>query len=168
MSEKWRDVEDWPYRVSNWGRVCHRKTGNIRKTFMAGYKLGYVYVGLWNRPRHMNVAVHTLVAGAFIGPRPKGLEVNHKNGVKTVNYPNNLEYMTPSQNSKHAYKLGLSSVPRLKGEQNGRAKLSENDMKKIRDMYHSGGGYKQVELAEEFGVTQGLISKIIRKVVWKE
>ena len=48
---------------------------------------------------------HHLVAAAFLGPRPLGMQINHKNGIKTDNYFTNLEYVTPSQNSWHAYHI---------------------------------------------------------------
>lgn len=50
--------------------------------------------------------VHRLVATAFIGVN-NDLYVNHKNGNKLHNNPENLEYCTPSENSKHAHKMGL-------------------------------------------------------------
>lgn len=55
-------------------------------------------------------------------------------------------------------------VPR--GEQQGRAKLTEANVREIRALYAT-GKYKQQELADRFGVTQGLIGHIIRRVAWK-
>jgi hypothetical protein len=51
--------------------------------------------------------VHRIVAAAFIGPCPDGLEINHKNGIKLDNRAENLEYTTRSANMKHAYDSGL-------------------------------------------------------------
>lgn len=51
------------------------------------------------------------------------------------------------------------------GERNPSAKLSKSDVEKIRSMYAT-CKYSQVKLAEMFGVTQALISKIIRRDVW--
>ncbi len=48
------------------------------------------------------VNVHVLVAAAWIGPRPVGMHVNHKDGRKTNCRPSNLEYVTPSENQLHA------------------------------------------------------------------
>jgi hypothetical protein len=48
-----------------------------------------------------------LVAENFIGKRPKGYEINHKDGKKSNNRLNNLEWVTPKENYHHAVKLGL-------------------------------------------------------------
>ena len=42
----------------------------------------------------------------FIGTRPEGMVVNHKNGVKTDNRLENLEYITSRENTIHAFKMG--------------------------------------------------------------
>ena len=49
------------------------------------------------------------VAHAFIGVRPEGMQINHKNGIKTDNRVENLEYISPSDNLKHAVKMGLKT-----------------------------------------------------------
>lgn len=58
--------------------------------------------------RHQKL-VHRLVAWAFYGP-DNGRMVNHKNGIKTDNRPENLEYVTGQQNMIHAYATGLIDV----------------------------------------------------------
>ena len=57
--------------------------------------------------RFQYVRLHSLVAENTIGSRPIGLTVNHKDGNKLNNYPNNLEYVTRADNIKHAISLGL-------------------------------------------------------------
>jgi hypothetical protein len=65
--------------------------------------------------------VHEIVTAAFIGPRPAGLHINHKDGIKTHSWPANLEYVTLAENTRHAVRLGL--FPR--GERAHSAKLNE-------------------------------------------
>lgn len=56
--------------------------------------------------------MHQLVADAIYGPCPDGMQVNHKDGNKLNYAPSNLEYVTPSENSQHAYDTHLHIQPR--------------------------------------------------------
>lgn len=90
-------VNDKDYYVSNFGRVRHKD--KIIKLFK-----GYDYLSF-----DSNVSVHRCVAKAFI-PNPENLPiVNHKNGNKTDNRAENLEWTTISKNSLHSVNTGLVS-----------------------------------------------------------
>lgn len=52
-------------------------------------------------------SIHYLVARAVYGERPKGLVINHKDGNKLNNHPNNLEYCTINENIQHSMEIGL-------------------------------------------------------------
>jgi hypothetical protein len=56
------------------------------------------------------ISVHRLVVEAFIGSIPKGMHVNHKNGVKNDNRLQNLEIVTPAENVRH-YHLNRKPWP---------------------------------------------------------
>lgn len=101
---------------------------------------------------------HRLVWRAIVGPIPVGLVVNHKNGRKDDNGLSNLELETYSGNTKHAYRTGLIDEH---GERNPAAKLSDQDIAIIRNMY-AGGGYTMEKLGEMFGVRFQHISRVIR------
>lgn len=69
--------------------------------------IGYLCIRLSREGDRKNHLVHRLVARAFIGVCPDGLQVNHINGRKYDNRVENLEYVTRSENMLHAYALGL-------------------------------------------------------------
>ena len=64
---------------------------------------GYLRVKLNNQNRQ----IHSLIAECFLGKRPQGFTVNHKDGNKLNNRPDNLEYVTIADNIKHSIKYGM-------------------------------------------------------------
>ena len=64
---------------------------------------GYLRVKMNNKSHE----IHRIVAKFFIGERPNGMCVNHKDGNKLNNSPSNLEYVTIAENIHHAVKHGL-------------------------------------------------------------
>lgn len=121
MTEQWRAVVGYEstYEVSDLGNV--RRSGPAARNGRGrgggariGLQLkqhlvngGYQVVQLWQGGRPKTRLVHRLVAEAFIGPVLEGSEVNHKDGDKSNNCRSNLEYVTHSENNKHAYQTGL-------------------------------------------------------------
>lgn len=169
-TESWVAVKGYEglYEVSNLGRVrslprvweqCSR-IGTVYKHLARGKLLrpgltgaGYPSVVLG---RGHTRTVHQLVAEAFIGPRPKGQEVRHKNGVRTDARAANLEYGTRLDNIKDAMKHGTFWSGRDKTR-----KLPTSEIQQIRDLYRSGGlTYK--DIAHHYGVSSSAIGFIIR------
>ncbi len=177
MQEQWRPVplEEFKeaYEVSNLGRVRRTKGGRGRckagriMTQTHNYK-GYVAVHLhYGGHNKASVSVHRLVTGAFLGPCPSGYEVNHRNGVKDDNRAVNLEYVTPSQNSKHRHDvLGYPASPGAfkKGERHKMAKLTDRQVFEIKRLLRE--GIRQAEIARRFGVRPPNISKIANGQRW--
>lgn len=104
--EEWRPVPGWPgYDVSSLGRVrsVPRILGDGR---MAGGKVlrqrvdakGYAVTGLRSGASTRTVRVHVLVALAFLGPRPAGMQVLHRNDDHSRNGVADLRYGTPQAN----------------------------------------------------------------------
>lgn len=63
--------------------------------------LGYLQVSLVKEGIRYRKYVHVLVAEAFLGSKPKGLEVNHKDRNKSNNHVDNLEYISHRENVLH-------------------------------------------------------------------
>jgi hypothetical protein len=97
---------------------------------------------------------HALVALAFHGERPAGLEVGHRNGDGTDNRPGNLVYVDHAANEQMKSAHGTSSA----GTRNGNAKLTEALVAQIREAPDRRGIGRK--LAEEHGVSQATVSMI--------
>lgn len=102
---QWKSVptEFGQYEVSDLGDV-RRIDGKYLRPWLS---MGYPYVGLWNQGTQVKIAVHRLVALAFVPNSNNFEQVNHIDGVKTHNMAWNLEWCSPQQNVDHACDTGL-------------------------------------------------------------
>lgn len=157
-----RGIDDFPgYSVTECGRVFSDAAGRFLSPRMVN---GYHHVTLGGRAGRQ-VAVHVLVASAFIGPRQDGQVVNHKNGARTDNSASNLEWVTQSENVAHAYRTGLrviNQAHRDRAAKMGRAKRSFSDDQAacIRSAY-SGQRGQITALAAQHGLSRHAISTIL-------
>lgn len=125
---------------------------------------GYLNVALQNKTLRKREKIHRLVAAAFIGP-PGKLDVNHIDGNKLNNRLENLEYVTRSENLKHAFRLGLATTPFGKrGEASMRAVLNDEAVLAMRERYAAGTSRR--ELATEFGVSYYTVWDITERRSW--
>lgn len=90
------------YKVYSDGRI---KSNGKRKVFLKGYDCGSGYDSV--KLNGKNYYRHKVIAECFIGKRPKGYTINHKDGNKLNNNVSNLEYITREENFKHALDNGL-------------------------------------------------------------
>ncbi len=109
MDEEWRKyvgiVDSRNLEVSNFGRMRSVKRHlNPKPIGRNGRYLAFCF-SVNSKPR--TVYAHAAVAETFIGPRPKGYQVNHKDKDTSNNHVSNLEYLTPSQNQRHARRFSL-------------------------------------------------------------
>ena len=167
--EEWKPFAHRYYAVSNRGRVCRNKPG---PGTWCGRELkahpdgdGYLRVSCHFEGKSQNYHVSGLVARKFIGPRPKGKEVNHKDLNKQNNYYKNLEYTTHIDNIRHAIDNGVPYPGSGEGRGNGKLKIVE--VKKIRKLYKQ-GYITQKRLSKKFGVTEMAIWHIVNNRTWKK
>lgn len=111
------DFTGYCYQISNRGRVRSGRIGwrcgRILKPFAD--KNGYLRVNLFSGPRQSRqVPIHVLVAEAFLGSRPSGMTVNHRDHCKENNSPENLEWKTTQENTRLAKEAGMMKRSTLK------------------------------------------------------
>ena len=108
MSQNKQIADYLNYYITKDGNVINNKTNRKLKLFKDGK--GYYQICLCNKGKIKKFRINRLVAKAFIS-NPNNLpQVNHINGIKTDNRVENLEWVTPSENLLHAYKIGLKTI----------------------------------------------------------
>lgn len=172
--EIWRTIVDAPlYEISNLGRVRNHdryvKTANGQTRFYRGGLIapshnqhGHEKALLITTPGAKIMRyVHALVAQAFIGPRPDGMEVAHNDGNPRNNKVSNLRYATPVENnadkSIHGTLLERAIHPA--------AKLTERDVDEI--FRRLALKHRQKDIAADFGVKRATIGAIAQGRSWR-
>lgn len=109
--EQWKDIPGYEgrYQVSDQGRVRGPKGELAQQLQNSGYLIVHLHLAGRRRVR----LVHTLVAEAFVPGRFAGAQVNHKDCCKRNNAAVNLEWVTRSENMRHAYANGHKGPPRV-------------------------------------------------------
>lgn len=170
MEEIWKDIvgyEGW-YQVSNLGRVKRIKSGygaRVGRILKSGNGDNYPVAWLHKGGKPKGAYVHTLVLEAFVSSRPPGCECNHKNGIKSDNRSENLEWVTRSENRKHAHRTLRRKFGFGRGENHCNAKLTEEKVLKIRNLFEM-GEYTKYELGEMFGCSYMTIHDAVCRHTW--
>ena len=175
INEDWKDINGYEgkYQVSNYGRIksfpkfIERKTGSyftkekVLKCTLDNY--GYPCVYLYSNGNVRHIKVHILVAKSFI-ENPNGYsDINHKDGNKTNNRIDNLEWCDRSHNIQHAYDNFLHKS----GEEHNLSKLTWNEVNYIRENYKPyDKEFGQKSLAEKFNVDRNTIWYILNNKTW--
>lgn len=135
-------------RVSSQGYVCYGITipGGSRATV-----------------RCIPVISSRVIWEAVHGLIPDGYEINHKDGNKLNNSISNFELATPSENKRHALRMGLRKP--ACGERTASARLTDPQVREIQMLLAQ--GLPQSVIGKRYGVTQGTISWINRGKSWK-
>lgn len=166
----WVGVKGWEdfYQANKLGEIRRHPDANgrgrcipgkIRKQTMT--ERGYFQIKLRAPGRTWRGDVHTLIAYTFLGPRPfANWEVNHKNLNKWDNQVSNLEWVSKSGNCLHATEHGAT-----RGENNGRAKVTEEDvltMRGLREYY----GLTIKEIADRFDLSESACWSVLKRKNW--
>lgn len=161
--EEWRPVVGWEnqYEISSQGRLRSLERsivfadGRVRKypsIVRATYAdtFGYPKVTLKRSGVSVRALIHHLVAAAWLGPRPKGFEICHGDGVKNHNAVTNLRYASRADNHADSARHGTAKRP-------GQRVLTDMQVANIRD---SKGIVEGKSLAALFGTSKAHISNI--------
>lgn len=187
--EIWKEHEEGRYAVSNLGRIKDLEKDVIKTQYVL--KSGYAVLTLEINERKKLWRAHKFIALVWNGKRPRGKQINHKDGDKTNNKPKNLEYVTAKQNVNHALETGLrklnteqfSSRERKKkfghsgstnpmygknrtGENGGNVALTWTKVHRIRKLRTTGKSLQKI--ADRFGVTKQTIALIVKHKTWRE
>lgn len=169
IKEEWRKIPGLKgYEASNFGRIksCRRKVRFVSKCGRESFRLkkekilkpgphrgGYLLL----RTSSKALTVHSLVAAAFIGPRPKGFDVCHNNGKRNDNRATNLRYATRKDNFLDRVKHGTIYQGATQ------AKLVKSEILKIRTAKNLSNG----KLAKRFKVAPETIRRLRKGISWR-
>lgn len=156
--ENWKVIDEYPnYSVSDFGNVRNNKRGKLLNPSRNTW--GYYAVNLHKNGIGRRMTVHRLVAISFIPNPLNKKEVNHISGNKHDNSVKNLEWVTRSENMKHATANGLIDIkkcytksPKIKGK-----KIQVYEKKSGKSYFFENGA----KAAEHYGANESYFSKII-------
>ena len=165
--ERWKDIPGTQgrYQASTLGRI--RSTG-VRGKVRVPYKTrpGYCLVNLCPRRKQTkSFLVHRLVLATFRGPPPKGLQCDHKNGIRHDNRLSNLRWVTPSTNSR-LRGIRHGGAPWRRGEKWKYCKINTLQVR-IARRCHELGLKSATLLASSWGITRSGLSGAIHGRTWR-
>lgn len=178
--EEWREIPGWEglYSVSTYGNVkSHQriisekrkedwkpKIYTIKEKILKAskQKCGHLRVSLSMNGKITYHLIHKLVLFAFIGIKPSRMECCHKDGNPSNNKLSNLYYGTRSQNIADAKRHGTFPI----GSQRPGAILTAQEALEI--YAYCKQGFKDKDIAKQYGVTKGCVVQIRLGNNWKE
>lgn len=163
MTKIVKQIPNYPdYLISENGDVFSKKRGTISKMKPRLDRV-YLQVDLRNNGRRKTEYIHRLVLMTFDRmPKPHEVARHFPDGNPVNNRISNLQWGTHKENSydrDYIHKTGKVSANW--NENNGRCKLSNEQVLEIRELYKTGKFYQR-ELADKYNVTRGNIGHITR------
>lgn len=171
--EIWKPVVGFEdvYEVSSYGCVKRIKAGrgavagkilSLNRINKKGYPTVYLHKEENGVLIRKAVTTHIVVASAFLPAKPTPLhQINHKDGIKTNNTPNNLEWVTNDENMAHSWAMGLRHYI---GENNHTAKLTEEQVREIIDLK---GKISQRKISAQYNICLNHVKTIHAGKTWK-
>lgn len=165
MEEIWKPIKDYEglYEISNFGEIRSLPRNGTIKQIRVLKKIldnnGYFAIELSKCYQIKRFMIHRLVAEAFIDKIDGKNYINHKNGIKTDNYFENLEWCTIKENNIHAIQNNLR--PSLYGKDNKNSKTIykiDINTNKIIEIFYGVG-----EIERKTNYDSSFISKCCRK-----
>lgn len=160
--------------VTKDGVITNPKTGNK----LGNYKdpKQYSIIGFSENGGTKHISAHRLIWIVFVGPIGS-LVINHKNGIKNDNRLDNLELVTESENSRHAYESGLNKSSDFAKESSrkrmiennptlNKSDLTEDDIREIRKLSAPYVRGADKRLARKYNCSRKLISGIRRRKLY--
>lgn len=151
--EIWKDIDGYEgiYQVSSLGRIksfSMVNKGKIRKPNVDRY--GYVHVNLSKDGKVKNPTIHRLVAFAFLKEHAENKFINHKDGNKSNNSIENLEWCSHKENISHAH--GLCLYDSIKGENSKVCKYSDDLIIKLKNIAKDNPHKTVKSIADKLGI----------------
>ena len=152
----------YPFAANEQGEIMNVETGNIRKTHLGN--VGYYVVS----SRKGTYTVHRIVADAWCAnddPENK-TDVNHIDGNKLNNAPENLEWCTRKHNMIHAAQNGLLNCEnRKRGEDCNLTQYSEAEIREACRLLQE--NWRNVDVAKKTGISAMYIKQLRNGTAWK-
>lgn len=165
--EEWRPVPGYEgyYEASDHGRVRSlpggRRKGGVLSTKPPGGIREYTSVALYRDGIKTTHDLHTIIATTFLGTKPSPRhEVRHYDGDRSNNKITNLIWGTAKENGADRSRHGSQS-----GSKNGYAKLTEEDVVRIRALVER--GWSHVGTAATFHVHTSTVQRIMAGKRWQ-
>lgn len=158
-AEAWKVVPGFSgYSASTLGRIRDDLTGRVLRQSVASH--GYRQVGLRIEEGRRSLPVHQLVAAAWLGHCPPGLEVDHVNGDVRDNAARNLAYVTHKENMRRAAARGQLA----RGDRLPQTKLTPEAVRAIRATPKRRGSL--TGLARRYGVSTRAVAQVLERRSW--
>lgn len=156
------DIKDY-YTITSDGEIYSDNSGLMKVRNKSGTEYKLISLSRLDGTKQ-TFRVHRLVMLAFEPiANSENFEVNHKDGDKSNNKLENLEWCTSSENQQHAFNTGLQKARR--GSKSNFSKLTEEQINEVFELRKQ--GLTQKAIAEKVGCTRSNISYILSKKTWQ-